>query len=114
VRAFLLDVLAKAAIARAVAALPFLGWPIIGPIFAWGVNWIAKYMYEGVRDEINLADIARVNFERQDVFDAQFLKVKLVNAQVGSTFEQKAKVVNEAHDALDKFALYQRRRRDAA
>ena len=71
-------------------------------------------MYEGVRDIANLADIARVNFERQEIFDQQFLKVKLIDAQAGATFEQKAKAVNDAHSALDQFALYQRRTRDAA
>lgn len=105
----MIDVLVKAAITRAVAALPFLGWPIIGPAFSWLVTtFMVKFVYEPIANEIILRDIARENFENQAEFDKAFFKVKLIDKGT-STREQRLKVINEAHESLDKFALYRLR-----
>jgi len=105
-RAFLIETIAKAAIARAVAALPFLGWPVIGPLFSWGVTLaMQKWIYEPVRDTIVLADIARVNFEKVSEFDKAYLKVRLIDKSEVSR-EQKRKTLDEAHDNLVELARY--------
>jgi hypothetical protein len=108
VRGFLLDVLVKAAVTRAVTAVPFLGWPVVGPLFAWGLEYVLKrFVYEPLRDELVLADIASVNFVNAGEFQKAYLKVKLIDKTLPQA--EKAKALNDAHQALDNLALYQRR-----
>lgn len=46
VKRLVYDVLVKAVIARAVTVLPFLGYPIIGPIFGYLVGRLARPLAE--------------------------------------------------------------------
>ena len=49
-----------------------------------------------------------MNFEHLDEFNNAYLKLKLINSQPVD-YAAKKKALDEAHDYLDKFAVYQRR-----
>jgi len=46
IRAIFFKEVVGTVIAKAVAAAPFLGLPVIGPIFSWIVGWLAGKFYE--------------------------------------------------------------------
>jgi hypothetical protein len=102
-------VLVKGAVTKIVATLPNFLQPILSPVVTYALSWVlTKYVYTPIKDEIILADIARINFENQAEFDKAFLRVKLM-AGMNIPNEEKIKVVVNAFQHLETVAKYQRR-----
>jgi hypothetical protein len=76
IKGLILDVALKAAISRAVAAIPFLALPIINPIFAYLMGVAAKYLYTEMERVVAFKIIDHKTEAEQKEYDAAAERLK--------------------------------------
>lgn len=79
---FLFDIVLKDLIADAIAAAPFLGFPIVNPVFVYLVTKVAKYYYQNTKDflDAGLIDF-KVATENKDYSRAKAALAKAIAGQ---------------------------------
>ena len=82
--------------------MPFLGWPIIGPLFGWGVSWLAGKFFDEAKDQAEMYIIASRNVVDRIAFDNEFIKLSIL-AKSNPSEEQKHEALQKARVAMDKF-----------
>lgn len=99
VKRLIYEVVVKAVIAKAVAALPFLGYPVIGPIFAFFVTKFADLVYEELARVVTFAVIDFQVERERAAFEEAAGKLKDTLATPPEHYdggpEEKEKKINE-------------------
>lgn len=100
VRNILFDVILKVVISRAVAAVPFLGFPVIGPLFGMFAGWLAGMLYEEMAKQVTFAMIDLQVGNQKEEYEKAVEELKVVMDKPKE--EQNAEELEKAKEALRK------------
>lgn len=83
------SVVIEAVIKETIAALPFLAWPVINPLFIWAVQKIAHLIYEELSWQVEFQWIGYETEEQKKKFEkaADFLKNDPHNKELQDSFK---------------------------
>jgi len=77
------EVLVPLILKRLIAQLPFLGWPIIGPIASIALNWIVGKVVDELALFIDFTAIAFRNDKARREFDRAGIALSIIAEQKG-------------------------------
>lgn len=82
IKKLIFEVIVKAAIDRAVAALPLLGLPVLNPLFTWAVMKIATLIYTELARHVSFALIDLKTKQEREAYEEAVIELKRVQLEV--------------------------------
>lgn len=82
--------------------MPFLGWPVVGPIFAYFVEWIAGKFFTEAAEDTEMYAIAVRNVVDRVAFDQEFIRLSVIQ-KANPTEKEKQDELAKARAAMARF-----------
>jgi len=80
VKKLVFDVILKAAISKIIAAVPFLAWPVINPLFVYIVTKVATRLYEEMETHVQFTLIDLKTKAELEAYNKAVAELKAAHA----------------------------------